>query len=185
MTRIRHELPTKNDLEKYYVNEKLPMWKVAEILNASVGSVYNYLKRYELPRREPHKGTKGTHHTDKAKELISKAHKGKRLSEETKMKIAEALRIKGPGHRKKRGDGYIGLYYPSYPRSGKDGYVMEHIFVMEQSIGRPLKDDEVVHHINHIRDDNRLENLQLMTFKEHMSLHMKERWAKKKGEMTY
>lgn len=56
---------------------------------------------------------------------------------------------------------------------------------MEKKIGRNLKEDEVVHHKNHIRDDNRIENLQLMTFKEHASLHMKERWANKKGVMTY
>ena len=57
---------------------------------------------------------------------------------------------------------------------------------MEQHIGRYLKDDEVVHHKNKIRNDNRIENLQLMTFKEHASFHMKERRkSKKKGMMTY
>ena len=59
---------------------------------------------------------------------------------------------------------------------------MEHHYVMEKHIGRYLNNDEVVHHINHIRSDNRIENLQLMTFKEHAALHMKERWAKKKEE---
>jgi hypothetical protein len=56
---------------------------------------------------------------------------------------------------------------------------------MEEKIGRIITRDEAVHHINHVRDDNRIENLQLMTFKEHAALHMRERWAKKKGAMTY
>lgn len=53
---------------------------------------------------------------------------------------------------------------------------------MECYIGRWLKEKEVVHHINHKRDDNRIENLQLMTTSEHARLHMLER---KKGVMTY
>lgn len=59
---------------------------------------------------------------------------------------------------------------------------MEHHLVMEKHIGRSIKPGEVVHHINKNREDNRIENLQLMTFSDHMSLHMKERWAKKREE---
>lgn len=57
---------------------------------------------------------------------------------------------------------------------------MLHTVLMERHIGRYLNDDEVVHHINHDRKDNRIENLQLMKKKEHMSMHMKERHEKRR-----
>lgn len=52
---------------------------------------------------------------------------------------------------------------------GKD--ILEHRYIMEQHLDRPLDINEIVHHINGDRLDNRLENLELMTKGEHSTLH--------------
>ena len=46
-----------------------------------------------------------------------------------------------------------------------------HVLLMEQMLGRPLREDEVVHHINEDKFDNRPENLEVMTRGELSSLH--------------
>lgn len=176
---MNNPMPTKEQLEELYINQKMPMWKVANELGVSVGTVYNYLNRFGIKTRN-----RTDHETsEKVRETwreIGRRGKGKKLSEATRMKISKAKEKGGIGHKKKRSDGYVGIYFPDHPRSSSDGYIMEHILVMEALIGRHLDENECVHHINGKRDDNRATNLKLMTVSEHMSHHMKERWGKKR-----
>ena len=65
------------------------------------------------------------------------------------------------GGRWVQGQGYVLVLVPDHPYADRHGYVREHRLVMEQTLGRYLLPGEVVHHLNHVRDDNRPENLEL------------------------
>ena len=79
-----------------------------------------------------------------------------------------------------KNNGYVYVRNPEHPRTRSDGYVLEHILVMEKHLGRHLTKDESVHHKNKKRDDNRIENLELFSKLDHHYHHLKERWRKYK-----
>lgn len=92
------------------------------------------------------------------------------------------------GRKFKNQVGYIMIKLPSHPFADSSGYVFEHRLVMEKHIGRYLEPIEIVHHKNHIRDDNKIENLELFGShsehkkKHHSRLNENSNW---KGGITY
>lgn len=64
--------------------------------------------------------------------------------------------------------GYVRVWKPDHPKAPTShGRVLYHRLIMEEALGRYLATEEHVDHINRVKTDNRLENLQLMSLMEH------------------
>lgn len=180
---------TDKDLVALYWDDGLSGKEIAALFGCTPSAVSQRMKASGIKTR--HASSYPT--TEAQKEAWIK--NGKKLSSYPKAKaasIANGKKNKGRrkrndyefgGHEKKRRDGYIKVYAPNHPHCTSDGYVMKHILVMEREIGRYMTKDECVHHINRIRDDNRIENLRLMTKSNHISMHMKERHENRRKEV--
>ena len=87
------------------------------------------------------------------------------------------------GGKYKNSQGYICIYIeqtdPYYSMRNRKTYILEHRLVMAKHLGRCLESWEVVHHKNHIRDDNRIENLELCKTSEHQTITLLETEIKK------
>jgi hypothetical protein len=125
-----------------YVNQRLTVEKVAQILGVNTGPIYRRLRELRAIRSN------------------SEAHLGHRPPN-FKGRFIESR------------NGYVVVHvHPDSPYASmaimsgsgtKALYVREHRLVMAEHIGRPLERWEVVHHKNHVRDDNRIENLELIS----------------------
>ena len=109
------------------------------------------------------------------KERWVKLYKGK-----ARNVICEQCNARGEGNPNWKGKGghdergYIRIYvtpndffYPMAIKTGKGAYLLGHRLAMAKHLGRNLHTWEQVHHKNRIKDDNRIENLQLCNFENH------------------
>lgn len=69
--------------------------------------------------------------------------------------------------------GYIEIYLPNHPKNVK-GYVKEHRYIYEQYYNCCLLPKTIIHHKNEIKTDNRIENLEAMSKKQHSVHHNKK-----------
>ena len=140
---------------------------------------------------------RGRKHSEESKRKVAEAKRkwwASRTGEQLKnVKLKIGLSSKGriqggvlhPGWKGGRyiskRDGYVIVVVPfGTPGSKRSNgsqwntspVMMEHRYVMQQYLGRPLKPDENVHHKNGKKDDNRIENLMLVPHREHFEKHV-------------
>lgn len=123
-------------------------------------------------KNNPHPWT-GKKHSLETRKKISRANSGEnhpmfgKRGKETAMFGKVGKKSPNWAGGQFRSKGYVFIYSPEHPNICTRKYIPEHRLVMEKHLNRYLYFWEIVHHINGIKDDNRVENLKLLPSNEH------------------
>ena len=77
-------------------------------------------------------------------------------------------------------NGYVRMYAGNHPFANGRKMIAQHVMVMELHIQRQLTSTECVHHKNENKQDNRIENLELLTKAMHSKIHAIDTASKRK-----
>jgi transposase-like protein len=184
----------KEKLVELYWKEGKSIKMIAQEIGMSTSSLKRLFDSYQIQRRPF--STKGLHlnigrkASEETRKNISNSMKGRVLSPEHREKVIRTLRPGGKlsengswkGGITKQG-GYVLVKIPGHPHSWENGYVKRAILVAEAKIGRPLAPNEITHHINHVKEDDRPENIEVLTSSEHTTLHNEIKALAKESEL--
>ena len=167
-------------LQTLYIDENKRLREIGLIIGKSPKSVSRYLKQVGIKAREfSTKGLKtflGKKHSEETKQKIREKHIGKKLSPEHRAKVIKTLSSSGDqtgenNHNWKGGrvlteEGYILV-------RTENSYKKEHRLTLEQQLGRQLKSNEEVHHLDGDKSNNDIRNLIIVSSLDHQKIH----WA--------
>jgi hypothetical protein len=189
--------PSKEELEKLYAEKYYTLQEVGIKYGVNLNTVSRWLKYYGIHSRKRCNYvdvlSKEVAHDMYVNKKMSCAKIGKVFGIDSvriytlllefgiKLRTKKEASLKGESHPRWKGGWHNHCGYKIITFNCKRMY--EHRHIMEQHLGRKLLKDEVIHHINGNKSDNRIENLQIMNPKQHFKesgLQMKNWQALKK-----
>lgn len=173
------EVPSKQEIIDVY-NSNLSMLKTAEHFGVSKKLVMNWMNGYGIRRvtrgirRELKEPIRRFIAEDKY--TIAEVAELLCVSVDTVNQVCRDIGKPGAFNKFHKGFitakfGYIKLRVPSHPFADSKGYVAEHRLVMEDYLGRYLDPDEIVHHVDGVKNNNSIDNLELCSLKAHTAWH--------------
>lgn len=163
-----------------YKSEQYTYKTIGDLYEISEWTVRNIILKHGLSPRPTSFKTKAGRDSRKAyleKRVLEgtvPSFKGGSLSDEARARLSEmnsgSKNAAWKGGRSVGQNGYIYILSPDHPSVAgkKNRYIGEHRLVMEKHLGRILSSNENVHHKNGIKNDNRIENLEIVLRNAHM-----------------
>lgn len=137
----------KSKLKYLYHKKKFNLQNIANIYGVSKQAVWKKMNKLNINTRS----------LSESMSLVMKGENNPRY-----IKNEEVLR-----------DGYIWIRKSNHPKNN-GGRIKRARWVMEKYLGRYLKKDENIHHMNGIKTDDNINNLMLVSRSEHMKIHRKK-----------
>lgn len=142
---------------------KDPSWEEAELTNLK--KYYSSCTNEELVKMFPNRTLLGICKKARKIGLKRSAHSisANRSAGQRKRNFNHAPRYTAKGYKI--------IYAPDFHRADKNGMVLEHIYIFEKETGVEIPKGYCIHHINGKKDDNRIENLCMLSTSAHTILH--------------
>lgn len=166
--------------QKYIINQ-LSTPEIGREYNMSARSIFRQLEKYGIKTRTIKESRKiaderygypmaGKKHSEETKKKMSLVAKGRPKSLEHCRKMSKIF--SGPGSGRWKGGHIFSEGYHKVWIKPKH-YKKNARVIAEDVLGRSLKKDEIIHHINGNRQDDRKENLMICSRSYHMELHQR------------